>query len=254
MRYLLALLTEVPMLRRMIEDEPRAEGIDLSNRVTLEVATASYRSIRGYTLAAAVFDELAYWPQEDSATPDEEILAALRPGLASIPGGVLLCASSPHARRARPAAEYGGMFRNEVERFIGVELVEAAVEPGCRVRALGVPVQGFCDPSGGASDSMTLAIGHCEKDDRAVLDCLVERRAPFSPTSVVSVFAETLKSYGVRKVTGDRYSGEWPREAFNRHGILYEPAEMPKSALYQILLPLLTSGRADLLDDPRLVT
>ena len=98
------------------------------------------------------------------------------------------------------------MFRNEVERFIGVELVEAAVEPGCRVRALGVPVQGFCDPSGGASDSMTLAIGHCEKDDRAVLDCLVERRAPFSPTSVVSVFAETLKSYGVRKVTGDRYS------------------------------------------------
>ena len=92
-RYARALLLEVPMLRRMV-DADRADGFDLSNRSTIEIHTASYRSVRGYTLAGALCDEIAFWPQEDSATPDEEILAALRPGLASIPGSMLLCGSS----------------------------------------------------------------------------------------------------------------------------------------------------------------
>jgi hypothetical protein len=50
-------------------------------------------------LAAALVDEIACFPQEDSATPDVEILAALRPAMATIPGAMLLCSSSPYARR-----------------------------------------------------------------------------------------------------------------------------------------------------------
>ena len=67
-RYLRALLTEVPMLKRMVEGD-RAEGFDLTNRITIEVHTASFRAVRGYTLAAALCDEVAFWPQEDSADP-----------------------------------------------------------------------------------------------------------------------------------------------------------------------------------------
>ena len=78
----------------------------MSNRTTIEIHTASFRAVRGYSLAAALCDEVAFWPQEDSATPDEEILAALRPGLASIPGSMLLCASSPHARRGELWSAY----------------------------------------------------------------------------------------------------------------------------------------------------
>ena len=62
-----------------------------------------------------------------------------------------------------------------------------------------------------------------------------------------------LKSYRVSRVRGDRYAGSWPSEAFRKVGISYEPAEKPKSALYGELLPLLNSGRAALLDEPRLV-
>ena len=86
------------MLRRLVERET-AEGFDLTNRVTIEIHTASFKAVRGCSMAAALCDEVAFWPQEDSATPDAEILAALRPGLASIPGSMLLCASSPHAKR-----------------------------------------------------------------------------------------------------------------------------------------------------------
>ncbi|XLS18164.1 hypothetical protein ACKN7S_14315 [Bradyrhizobium sp. RDM4] len=97
-RYIRALLTQVPMLSKLIEREDR-ETIDLSNSVTIEVGTASFKSVRGYTIVAALCDEIAFWPTDDSAQPDYEILDALRPGMATIPNAMLLCASSPYARR-----------------------------------------------------------------------------------------------------------------------------------------------------------
>lgn len=98
LRYVRALLTRVPMLKRMIERET-AESFDLSNQISIEVATASFRTVRGYTIAAALCDEIAFWPTDDSAQPDYEILDAIRPGMSTIPTAMLLCASSPHARR-----------------------------------------------------------------------------------------------------------------------------------------------------------
>ena len=51
-------------------------------------------------IIAALFDELAYWPSDEhSSEPDVEIINAIRPGMATIPGAMLLCASSPHARK-----------------------------------------------------------------------------------------------------------------------------------------------------------
>jgi hypothetical protein len=98
LRYIRALLTGVPMLARMIEREA-AEAFDLSNSITIEVGTASFRTIRGYTIVAALLDELAFFRTDDAADPDFEILDAIRPGMATIPGAMLLCASSPYARR-----------------------------------------------------------------------------------------------------------------------------------------------------------
>lgn len=97
-RYIRALLHQIPMLKRMVERET-SESFDLSNSVTIEVATASFKSVRGHTIVAGLCDEIAFWPTEDAAEPDYEILDALRPGMATIPGAKLLCASSPYARR-----------------------------------------------------------------------------------------------------------------------------------------------------------
>jgi hypothetical protein len=298
-RFLRALLTQVPMLARMIERENR-ETFDLVNSVTIEIAVASFRSTRGYTLVAALCDEIAFWANEDAAEPDYEVLNALRPGMATIPGAMLLCASSPYARRgalwdawrryfgkpdgplvwqaatrvmnptvpqsvideaaerdpAHAAAEYGAQFRSDIEAFVSREVVEACISPGVheRPRMAGVRYVAFCDPSGGSSDSMTLAVAHREKDAGVILDCIRERKSPFSPDAVVQEFAATLKSYGLAKVTGDKYAGEWPRERFKVHGIAYEPAAKPKSDLYRDVLPLLNSKQLDLLDHERLRT
>jgi len=69
----------------------------------------------------------------------------------------------------------------------------------------------------------------------------------------VAEFSDTLKTYGVSKVVGDRYAGEWPREQFSKCGITYDASARPKSDLYRDALPLLNSCRLDLLDNPKMV-
>jgi hypothetical protein len=97
-RYCRALLTKVPAIAGLVERDGDEE-IDLSNGISVEIQTASFRSVRGYTLIAALCDEIAFWRSDESANPDSEILAALRPAMSTIPGAMLLCASSPYAKR-----------------------------------------------------------------------------------------------------------------------------------------------------------
>ena len=97
-RYIEGLLDAVPMLKAMVT-EKTTDSISLDNSVTFEITTASMRTTRGYTYAAVLADEVAFWRDETSANPDEEILNAIRPGLGTIPGSILLIASSPYRKR-----------------------------------------------------------------------------------------------------------------------------------------------------------
>ncbi len=99
MRYIHALLFEVPTLKEHYVAGETKESIDLTVPVTIEVHTSSFRTVRGYTVVAALLDEIAFWPTDDAVSPDTEVLAALRPAMATVPGAMLLCASSPYARR-----------------------------------------------------------------------------------------------------------------------------------------------------------
>jgi hypothetical protein len=296
MRYVRGLL-RLPVFAKLVDKEA-TESFDLTNRVTIEVHTASIKSVRGYTIVAALCDEIAFWPQEESCAPDFEILDSIRPAMSTIPGAMMLCASSPYARRgalwdaykryhgrddapvlvwqaetrvmnptvsqriiddaterdpASASAEYFARFRSDVEGFLTREIVDACTVSGRYElpRLHGVVYHGFCDPSGGAADEMTLCVAHREKEI-AIIDCIRAVRPPFSPDSVCNEFADVLKSYGLHSVSGDRYAGEWPRERFSAHGISYKTAEKPKSDLYLNALPLFSSRRVEIPDHPKL--
>ena len=151
-------------------------------------------------------------------------------------------------------SEYYGNFRTDISAFLSRQAVESCVTRGVATRAplSGVAYVAAVDPSGGASDSMTLAIAHNE-NGRVIVDCVLERRPPFSPESVTKEFADVVKSYRISAVRGDRYAGEWPRERFQTHGVAYWPAELNRSEAYLAFVPLVSSGRVDLVDNPRLV-
>jgi hypothetical protein len=157
---------------------------------------------------------------------------------------------------ASASSEYNAEFRSDIAAFVDIAVLEACTADNLfeLPPISGVTYVAFVDPSGGSSDSMTLAIAHREDDGVAVLDCIREVRAPFQPENVVMDFCQTLTSYGVGVVTGDRYAGEWPREQFSKRNITYRPSEKVKSDVYRDMLPILNSRRCQLLDIPRLIS
>jgi hypothetical protein len=111
----------------MVVDE-NTEAITLANRVVIEIGTASFRTTRGYSFAAGLCDEIAFWRQDEtSANPDVEILRALRPGMASIPGSILMLASSPYAKRGELYAAFRRHFGKDDARVLGEGGMTASV-------------------------------------------------------------------------------------------------------------------------------
>ena len=300
MGYVRAFLDHPRLVTLIVQDQ--AETVLLSGNIVIEVVTASFRAVRSRTVLAALCDEIAFWHSEDgSANPDHEIIAALRPAMATIPNALLLGASSPYARRGvlwdnydrwygkdegpliwkaptrrmnpsvpedfikekfdedpiAAAAEYGAEFRSDVDSFIDRDVLDRSIMRDVAEIpfAYHTLYKAFCDPSGGSSDSMTLAIGHIVQEGKvshAVLDVLREIRPPFSPEDVVREFADLLLSYKITRVRGDHYAGEWPRDRFSRCGITYDISERYKSDIYLEFLPILNQGRAKLLDNRRM--
>lgn len=291
-RYIEAFIDQTPMLAAMVVSRTR-ESIALSNGIDIEVHTASFRSVRGVTIVACIIDEAAFLPTDDSAEPDRELIAAIVPAMATVPGALLLLISSPYARRgelwrayqehfgkdgdpflvwqaateamnpavdkriieaayaedeAVASAEYGGLFRRDLEQFVSREVLDAVIVPdrGELPASSGVQYVGFVDPSGGAADSMTLGIAHRTPTGITVLDCIREIRAPFDPAVAVRDFAMVLHDYRLSEVTSDYYGGEWVVSAFRAHGIMVRTSERPKAEIYKTLIPLLTSGGVEL--------
>jgi len=297
-RYIGGIL-EIPMFAKKVVSD-NAEAIELMGNVVIEVATCSYRTVRGRSVCVALLDEVAFWRSESTVNPDKEVWRAIRASMAQFGSdGVAIIASSPYARRGllfegykryfgKPdernlvwqastkvmnptisddflreeyeadavsaEAEYGAQFRSDVEALLTPEVVEACIIPG-RHELPPMPsigYVGFIDAAGGSGqDSMTMAIAH-RNGDSAVLDLVREKRPPFSPEKIVSEYSETLKFYGIRKVTADRWGGEFVIEAFSKHQITCEQSARPKSDIYRDALPLLNSGKVELLDHERL--
>jgi hypothetical protein len=286
MRYVSGLVNANPMPRRMVVRE-NSEAIEFDNRTAIEIPTASFRAVRGYTLSAAICDEIAFW-HDEGASPDTEIVAAIRPALATL-NGKLIAISSPHARRgalwdqfrrhyaknspvlvaqapsrvlnpelpqsvvdaamaddpARASAEYLAQFRSDIEQLISADVVLGAERQGPLElpRRKGNQYFAFVDPAGGGADEFTIAIAHDEKGI-VVVDVVRGRRG--NPAHIVADYAELCRDYGIRRVFGDRYAGEWPRQEFRKHGIAFHGAPGTRLELYLSLLAALNSGRVEL--------
>jgi hypothetical protein len=305
LNYTRSYFTDIDLFAGMIAKETQY-GFELSNGIDIAVATNSFRSVRGRPVLCAILDESAFWRDESSANPDQETYNAIKPGLASLPGSMIIGISSPYRKSgllyqkfrdhygkddskilvikaptrllnplidqsiideamlddpAAASAEWMAEFRDDISAFVTREAIDACVSLDVfeRPRVHSVKYEAFVDPSGGSSDSMTLAISHAQMSrDKArsiaVLDAVREIRAPFSPEDAVKEFAALLKTYGIRRVRGDRYAAEWVREAFKKAGIEYRPSDLSKSEIYRDFLPRLNSGEVDLLDNARMVS
>ncbi len=97
-RYIAEYFETIPLLRALVESQTD-DTLTLANGVEIVVATNSYRAVRGRTIVAAVCDEVGFWRDEASATPDVETYAALLPALGRVSGSMLIGISSAYARK-----------------------------------------------------------------------------------------------------------------------------------------------------------
>lgn len=306
MRYVKGLLAASPLLSTMIERETEST-LELSNRSAIMVAPTNFRSVRGRSVAVALFDESAFWRDADTGSnPDKEVLRAVRASQATFGDDAkLIMLSSPYRRSGilfdhwrrffgkddarnlswmaatavmnptvpqsfideafdvdavAAASEFGSIeggltFRDDLSSFIDRDAVERLV---CADRFELPPTRGiqyvaFIDPAGGSGgDSMTLAICHTH-NEIAIVDAIREVKPPFSPEAIVGEFVSLLKSYSVKRVTGDRWGSEFVQERFRNLGVHYVVSDRTKSQIYTELLPILNGARCELLDNKRML-
>jgi hypothetical protein len=296
--YIKAFFEAIPDLAHLIVRETRL-GLELASGVNITVATNSFRQTRGRTISLAIFDECSFWRSEETVNPDRETYRAVLPGLATLPGSMLIAISSPYrkagllfdkwkqhfgkdsadvlviqatSRQLNPTLDQGlvdaaieddpqaarsewlGEWRNDLASFIDVEMIEACTDRGVTVRPprAGVRYVAFVDAaSGTGQDAFAVGIAHRDRDE-IVLDLAHECRPPFSPSQAISEVCGLLKGYGIASVIGDKYAPGFVSEAFAQHRVTYAYSERDRSQIYVEALPLLTSGRARLVDNKKL--
>ena len=160
----------------------------------------------------------------------------------------------------RFAREYEAEFAEDLESFLPSVWVEDAVVSGRHELPPrdGVIYTAACDPSGGGADAFTFCIAHTEgegPEGKIVQDvCKGWARRGTQQVDlegIVKQIAETLRGYWITSVIGDRYAGQWVRQAFEREDIRYEEAPDMATASKE-LEPVFAQSRIELLDHPQL--
>ena len=146
--YCLAFLRKSPILRKMIKNVTTFE-IQLMNNVTIAVHSNSFRLIRGRTLLACIFDEVAFWRDDLSANPDVETYRAVRPSLART-GGMLIGISSPYRRSGLLYQRFKDIYERDDPDVLIVRGGTARFNP--TISQLVIDKEIAKDPEGGRSE------------------------------------------------------------------------------------------------------
>jgi hypothetical protein len=131
---ILALLEASPLTRGLIESVTD-DMILLRNRVRIEVAAASFRTVRGGdSCVLFICDEVSSWySAEQSANPDREIVAAVRPTLytarAAGLGGTMLFISSPLGKKGTLWELYRDHFGKDAARTRVLQASTSTMHP-----------------------------------------------------------------------------------------------------------------------------
>jgi hypothetical protein len=202
MRYILGLLDAVPTLAALVTRRTR-ETVELSNSIVIEIHTASFRSTRGYTVVAAVLDEIAFLRDETSANPDVELITALRPAMATVPGALLLAISSPYARRGALWQAYRDHYGKDGDPVLVWQAPTMAMNPRVDPSIVGAAYdadEATADAEYGAQFRRDLD-GFVPRE--VIQGCTVEGRAEVGPLSTIryAAFVDPAGGSGTDSMT-----------------------------------------------------
>jgi hypothetical protein len=118
-QYTLAFFNESAVLRKEVDTTTQSE-IRLKNGIVIAIHSNSFRTVRGRTLLATIFDEISFWRAEDSATPDKETYSAVLPALVTT-GGMLIGISSPYRKAGLMYTKHKQYFNTDSDDTLVVQ-------------------------------------------------------------------------------------------------------------------------------------
>jgi hypothetical protein len=108
---------ELEPLKKMVRRETM-DGLELHNRVDVSVQTNNFRAPRGRPILLAILDEVAFFKDESSSSPDIELYRSLVPGTATL-NGQIIGISSPYMK--------SGLLFEKWQRHFGTDDDDALV-------------------------------------------------------------------------------------------------------------------------------
>jgi hypothetical protein len=202
-QYAQAFLRESAVLRSEIMDDTNDE-IRLRNGVVIGIHTNSFRSIRGPTLLACVFDETAFWRDDTTATPDTEVYSAVLPSLATC-NGILVGISSPYRR--------AGLLHAKHKQYFGTDSDDTLVVQGSSQTFNNtltdevIAAQRLADPTGiGVGMGGEFRADLVGFLDDATLERAVNRTRPLELPPRQSIFYRAHVDASGGAINGDSYS------------------------------------------------
>lgn len=111
--YVKGYFAEIPALAALVTRDT-LDGLELSTGVDIVVSTSDFRLVRGRTVLLVILNEISFWPQDGSASPDTETVRAIMPAMATLGDDAMLIAISSAYRRS-------GWLYSRWQKFYGVE-------------------------------------------------------------------------------------------------------------------------------------
>ena len=201
--YCIGFLSSSDVLRREIISTT-AHEIRLRNGITIATHANSFRSVRGRTLCACIFDEVCFWRDDSTNVPDTETYTAVLPSLLTT-HGMLIGISSAY-RRA------GLMFAKHQDYF-GVDAADTLVVKGGTQAFNGtvddahLAAMRAADPTAAASEwDSEFRDDLSGLFDDVVVDRAVNRERPLELPPVPDVVYEAFTDPSGGATSGDAYA------------------------------------------------
>jgi len=133
--YIKDYLMRSPLLAGLVE-EPLAQEITLTNGLTIACFPCTLRSLRGWSIPAAVLDEVAFFRLEGQADSDAEVQASVRRGMLGFPAPRLVKISTPYMKSGVLFDDFRRGFGQENPDLLVWRASSAMMNPSLRPERL----------------------------------------------------------------------------------------------------------------------
>lgn len=232
------------------DGESGLADVDILNAARPSLATTGGPMIIISSVYARRGETFDLWDKHYGPKGDPRILVvqgASRDFNPSLPQSVVDRALERDAASAR--SEYLSAWRDDLENYVSLDVLRSCTGKfEVRPPMPGVAYTGGVDFAGGSGQD-SLALAFCHHDEAAgkvIVDLVHEWAPPFSPSQAMREVAELCAIYGVDTLVGDRWGGDFPREALRMAGVGYRVSDYTTSDAFVTLLPLMNSKEVEL--------